>query len=138
MSLFTELEYSYKSITEQKLNKQYLDVDYLSDILNLRNKVIRINVTDRSNAKHYSQFVKALRSVECVNYSIIDTTQVTELEVKEISAKDFNISPIEILLDKINEMEYIDYEDDKEVRYEAIGNKLKSVYDKCQSENNLV
>ena len=55
-----------------------------------------------------------------------------------MDAKDFKVSPIEILLDKINSIEYQDYEDDKEIRYEDIGKKLKSVYDKCQNESNLV
>ena len=38
---------------------------------------------------------------------------------------------------KINDIEYSGCEDEKEVRYEAIGKKLQSVYDACQNENSL-
>lgn len=137
MTLFLELEYNYPSIAASRKGKLWNDVEYLEENLHLKDKIIRILVTDRSNAKHYSSFIKALRSVECVNYTIIDTTQAIELESEEVDAKDFKVSPIEILLDKINSIEYQDYEDDKEIRYEAIGNKLKSVYDKCKDETNL-
>ena len=138
MSLFTELNYNYQEIAASRKGKLWNDVDYLENELNLKDKVIRIIITDRSNAKHYASFVKALRSVQCINYTIIDTTQSIELEAEEVDAKDFKVSPIEILLDKINTIEYSDCDDDKEIRYEAIGNKLKSVYNRCQEESNLV
>ena len=92
----------------------------------------------RLGTSHYAKFVKTLRSISCINYNIIDTTQSLTLEAEEVDAKDFKVSPIEILLSKINEIEYSDYEDEKEIRYEAIGKKLQSVYDKCQDENNLI
>jgi len=138
-SLFTELTYNYKDLASKKLGKKWLDVDFLENELNLKDKIIRIIISDRSNAKHYASFVKALRSVQCINYTIIDTTQSIELATEEVDAKDFKVSPIEILLDKINTIEYSDCDaDDKEIRYEAIGNKLKSVYNRCQEESNLV
>lgn len=137
-SMFLELTYSYQDISSARKGKLWQDTDYLADTLGLRDKVVRIVVTDRSNQAHYAKFLKALRSVPCVNYQIVDTTKVVELEVEEVSAKDFSISPLEILLDKVEEIEYTDYDEDKEVRYEAISDKLKSVYSKCQDENNLV
>jgi len=138
-SMFTEINYNYQEIASSRKGKLWNDVDYLENELNLKDKIIRVIITDSSNKSHYAKFIKALRSVQCINYTIIDTTQSIELETEEVDANDFKVSPIEILLDKINTIEYSDCDaDDKEIRYEAIGNKLKSVYNRCQEESNLV
>ena len=138
MSMFTVLEYNYTNIASAKEGKKWHDTSFLEDNLNLLNKVIHINVTDRSDAPHFTKFIKTLRSVVCIDYTVIDTTQETIIDFEEVSAKDFKVSPIEILLNKVNDIAYYEDDESKEIRYESICKKLKSVYDICQNENNLI
>ena len=131
-SMFEVLEYNYEEIASKKLGKKWLDKDYLNDVLCLRNKVVKINVTNRSNSKHYKDFLSVMRLVATVNYSTLDLTSQVETEEQKVTSTAFKLDPIGVILDKIESTEGEGF------RHEAVSDKLLKVNKICLDKNNLI
>lgn len=123
-TMFCVVEYDYPLIAEQKLGKKWCDPSYLSNTLELRDKLVRVEVLDKSNSSHYKKFCEALRLVDCVNYSTVDLTDKVETSEQEINLKEFKTNTLEVLLDKVDNTEGINHE--------TVLDKVEKVYNMCR------
>jgi hypothetical protein len=130
MSIFKVLEYNHSDITSTKVGKKWLDKSYLEDTLHLKNKVVRIEVTDRSNSSHYKAFLNTLRLIDCVNFNVLDLTKEVETFEQDVTVEEFKLSTLEVLLDKVDLTEGINHD--------GVADKLKQVYSLCIDKSNLI
>lgn len=128
-SMFTIMEYNYSKIASDNLNKKYLDTSYLESVLALRGKVVRIEITDKSDSSHFKKFIAALRLVNCVSYNTVDLTNEIELTEMEVDPKKFQLDPLSILLDKV--------EDTEGINHKGVASKLNEVYTTCKNNSNV-
>lgn len=131
-TIFKVLEYNYEDIASKKQGKKWLDKDFLNDTLHLRDKVVKIEVVNRGNSKHYKDFLVAMRLVDTINYNVLDLTKEVDTVEQTVTSERFKLDPLGILIKKIESTEGDDFDHD------AIIDKLKVVDNICLERNNLI
>ena len=129
-SMFCVIEYNYSEITSKKQGKKWLDKGFLENELNLKDKVIKIEVTDRDNSSHYKKFLTTMRLVDCVNFTTLDLTKEVETFEQDVTAERFKVNTLDVLLEKVDDTEGINHE--------GVAEKLKMIHTKCVEQSNLI
>ncbi len=74
-SFFKILTYNWAELNlDDKLALQYKSVSELEDTIGLKGKIVKIVIADRGNAKHYKDFVDAVRQCKTIDVTYVDMT----------------------------------------------------------------
>lgn len=78
-SMFQVLTYNWAELNiDDTLQLQFKSISELEDTIGVKGKIVKVVVVDRGNAKHYKDFVNAMRQCKTIDVTYIDNT-VAEL-----------------------------------------------------------
>lgn len=132
MSIFNVIEYNYEDIASHKLGKKWIDREWLEEELGLAGSVVKVEVVNRDNSKHYKDFLKAMKLVSCVNYNVNDLTKVVDVVEQRVTSEEFKLDSLQVLLNKIDSTEGENF------RHTSIAEKLKMINKKCLDNSNVI